>query len=173
MRLMQALKKNYRRRGMTFVELVIAIAITSIIILGTGIIVADSQAGWRKMYDKINGEAIRDAYMAKGRFDRIVRQADSGNILIDEDAGQWVEVYYPDQPGGTIDRYANFYINDNALNLEVGVKSPRQQLSNITLCGNVQSCVFEQQNKSIQMILILNDGEQANKMVCSAYLHNR
>jgi prepilin-type N-terminal cleavage/methylation domain-containing protein len=173
MRLIQALKKNSRHRGMTFIELVVAIAVTSIIMLGTVSILADSQKGWWKMYNKINAEAVRDAYMARGRFESVVRKSSILKVLIDEDAGQWVEVYYPDEAGGITNRYGNFYVSDGALNFEYGVIEPRETLGNEVICENVESCFFKRDDKSVQMILTLNDGENNNKMVCSAYLHNR
>ena len=80
---------------------------------------------------------------------------------------------YPDEAGGITNRYGNFYVSENTLNFEYGVIEPRETLGNEVICGNVESCIFKRDDKSVQMILTLNDGSQTYKMVCSAYLHNR
>ena len=159
-------------RGFTIIELIIVIAIMVIVILTIGMTLVDGQRSWSILYDRIYSDVVTDGYVARKKFDAVIRRASGERLLLD-DAGSWIEVYYyADDTSTVVDRYARFYVADDALNVEYGQLSPKTTLSVETVCGNVSSCVFKQAGKSVQMILKLDDGEQDNTIVCSAVLHN-
>ncbi len=159
-------------RGFTIVELIIAAAIIVIVVLAIGIALVDGQRGWSILYDSIYSDVITDGYVARKKFDVVIRRASGERFLLDN-AGSWVEVYYYASGSSPIvDRYARFYVAGGNLYVEYGQLSPKTTLSVETVCGNVSSCVFKQAGKSLQMILKLDDGDQDNTIVCSAVLHN-
>ena len=159
-------------RGFTIIELIIAMAIIVIVVLAIGIALVDGQRGWSILYNRIYSDVVTDGYVARKKFDVVIRRASGERLLLD-DADSWVEVYYyASDSSPIVDRYARFYVAGDNLYVEYGQLSPKTTLSVETVCGNVSSCVFKQAGKSVQMILKLDDGEQDNTIVCSAVLHN-
>ena len=169
-------KKRKIRYGLTIVELSIVIAISSIVILGVGIVLADSAHSWQKMYERANGQVETDTLIAQKTFNAIVRKAISTNFLLDA-GGRWVEVYYSSSVDSTFaDRYARFYCTgdpNGQVNVDYGQRNPKQTLSTQTLCNNVSSCVFKSSGKSILMILTISKGSLTLTTASSAFLHNR
>jgi hypothetical protein len=152
--------------------LIIAIAIIIIVVLAIGMVLVDGQRGWSTQYDRIYSDVVTDGYVARKKFDAVIRRASGERLLLD-DAGSWIEVYYyADDTSTVVDRYARFYVANDTLNVEYGQLSPKTTLSVETVCGNVSSCVFKQAGKSVQMILKLDNGDQDNTIVCSAVTHN-
>jgi hypothetical protein len=172
-------RNGCRRRcssGLTLVELSIVMVISVIVLLGLGIVLADSEYSWQKMYERANGQVETDTLVAQKTFDAIVRKAVSDNFLLDT-GGHWVEVYYCSSVDlDSADRYARFYcIGDpnRQLNVEYGQLNPKQTLSTQTLCNNVSSCVFKNSGKSIFMILTLSKGSLTLTTVSSAFMNNK
>jgi len=169
-------KKRKLRYGVTLVELSIVIAISVIVILGVGIVLADSAHSWQKMYERANGQVETDTSVALKTFNAIVRRAISTNFLLDA-GGRWVEVYYSSSVDLALaDRYARFYYTgdpNGQVNVEYGQRNPKQTLATQTLCNNVSSCVFKKSGKSILMILTLSRGSLTLTTASSAFLHNR
>jgi len=160
------------RRGITIVELIIAMVCSIIVIIAVGVALADSSRGWRKMYERVHADIVEDGLVARRRFDSVIRQASSIAAHTAED-GSWMEVYYYDSSSSTeLDRYARFFKSGDDLMLETGVLFPKSTTTMQTICGNVQSCVFKHLHKGAQMTLTLNDGEKSNTVVTSAYMHN-
>ena len=160
-------------RGFTIIELIIAMAIIVIVVLAIGIALVDGQRGWSILYNRIYSDVVTDGYVARKKFDVVIRRASGERFSLDNAGSSWVEVYYYASGSSPIvDRYARFYVAGGNLYVEYGQLSPKTTLSVETVCGNVSSCVFKQAGKSVQMILKLDDGEQDNTIVCSAVLHN-
>ena len=146
-----------------------------IVILGIGIILADSQRGWHRMYNRVYSDVVVDSYVARKRFDVVIRKASSENFLLD-DAGSWIEVYYyADGNSVVVDRYARFYESDDddQLNVEYGKLNPRETLTTQTVCENVSDCIFKRAGRSAQMILTLDNGSQTATVTSSAVMHNQ
>ena len=160
-------------QGFTIVELVITAAIMSIIALAIGVVIVDSQSSWNVMYDRVNSDVVTDGYVARKKFDAVMRQA-SREKLIFGDSGGSVEVYYyADGSSTAVDRYARFYSSDGDLNFEYGQLEPRATLGVETICANVSACTFRQAGRSVQMVLALDDGRQTNTVVSSALPQNQ
>ncbi|UCC97584.1 MAG: prepilin-type N-terminal cleavage/methylation domain-containing protein [Phycisphaerales bacterium] len=159
--------------GFTLVELVITAAIASIVALAIGVVIVDSQSSWNAMYDRVNSDVVTDGYVARKKFDVVMRKA-SGDKLVLGDAGGSIEVYYyADASSTVVDRYARFYASDDDLNLEYGQLDPRVTLDVETVCANVSACTFKQVGRSIQMILTLDNGTHSNTVVSSAVTQNQ
>ncbi len=165
-------KRLAASRGLTLMELIIAMAIMLIVVLAIGIALVDGQRGWSIQYDRIYSDVITDGYVARRKFDAVMRTASREKFLLD-DAGSWVEVYYyANDDSAVVDRYARFYVTNGNLNVEYGQLDPKETLSVETVCGDVSSCTFEQLGRSIQMILTLDNGTQTNTVISSAVTHN-
>jgi prepilin-type N-terminal cleavage/methylation domain-containing protein len=165
-------KRLAASRGFTLVELIIAMAIMLIVVLAIGMALVDGQRGWSIQYDRIYSDVVTDGYVARRKFDAVMRTASREKFLLD-DAGSWVEVYYyADDTSTVVDRYARFYVADGNLNVEYGQLNPKETLSVETVCGDVSSCTFEQLGRSIQMILTLDNGTRTNTVISSAVTHN-
>ncbi len=165
-------KRLAASRGLTLMELIIAMAIMLSVGLAIGIALVDGQRGWSIQYDRIYSDVITDGYVARRKFDAVMRTASRDKFLLD-DAGSWVEVYYyANDDSAVVDRYARFYVANGNLNVEYGQLDPKETLSVETVCGDVSSCTFEQLGRSIQMILTLDNGTQTNTVISSAVTHN-
>jgi len=165
-------KKLTASRGFTLIELIIATAIMFIVILAIGIALVDGQRGWSIQYDRIYSDVVTDGYVARRKFDAVMRTASREKFRIDP-AGGWVEVYYYANDASTVvDRYAYFYTANGDLNVEYGLYPNKETLSVETVCGDVSSCTFKQLGRSIQMILKLDNGTQTNTVISSAVTHN-
>ncbi len=68
------LKRKHRtQRGFTLIELAMAAAISTIVILGVGVLLVDSQRGWIRMYNRIYSDVVTDSYVARKTFDVVIR----------------------------------------------------------------------------------------------------
>ena len=166
-------KKLTTQRGFTYIELMIAIMIAAIVISGVGIILVEGQRGWNTMYNRVCSGVMADSYVVRRMFDSVIRQASGENVLLD-DTGRWLEVYYyADGDSAVVDRYARFYEADGRLNVEYGKLNPRETLSTQTVCENVSGCVFKTAGQSAQMILTLENDSQTVTVASSAVMHNQ
>ncbi|MFC1605041.1 type II secretion system protein J [Planctomycetota bacterium] len=166
-------KRPKAPRGFTLVELMITMVIMLVVGLAIGVVIVDGQTGWNTMYDRMNSDVVTDGYVARKKFDAVMRSASRGQALVDADGG-WIEVYSYASPASTVvDRYSRFYVSDGDLNLEYGQVDPRSTLSVDTVCGNVTACTFQQAGTSTQMTLTLDNGTQTNTIVSSAVTHNQ
>jgi prepilin-type N-terminal cleavage/methylation domain-containing protein len=160
-------------QGFTLVELMITTTIMLIVGLAIGVVIVDGQSGWSFMYDRINSDVVTDGYVARKKFDAVIRDASREKVLLDG-AGSWVEVYYYSTPSSAVvDRYARFYVADGDLNFEYGQLQPRATLGVETVCENVTSCTFKQAGQSVEMILTLDNGTQTNTIITSAITNNK
>lgn len=147
------------RNGLTLLEAMISIAISTIVILAVAVALVDSQKAWGNMYNNINSDVAVQSLTACKRFDAVVRKASINNFFIDP-AGTWVEVDYYSIPSPSItsvDRYTRFAWQNGLLTCEYGSLSPKTTIGTQTLCRNVTACKFVQVGSSIQMFLTLND----------------
>lgn len=167
-------KKGPRaRKGFTLVELMITTVIMLVVGLAIGVVIVDGQTGWNTMYDRLNSDVVTDGYVAKKKFDVVMRSASRAQSKVASD-GSEIEVDSYASPASTVvDRYSRFYVSDGDLNLEYGQIDPRSTLSVDTVCGNVTACTFQQIGTSIQMALTLDNGTQVNTIVTSAVTHNQ
>ena len=72
------LPNKRQQSGLTLIELVVAIAICVIPILGAGVLLAGSSRTWQQIYDDAHSPARQDAFAIMASIQRIGRQA---NVL--------------------------------------------------------------------------------------------
>jgi len=165
-------KRLSASRGFTLTELVAGIAIMVFVVLAIGMALVDGQRGWNHMYDRIYSDVVTDGYVARRKFDAVLRKA-SGETFSLAGNGSWVEVYYyASDASAVLDRYARFYTSGRKLNVEYGQPNPRSTLNIETVCANVSGCTFQQLGRSIQMVLKLDNGTQKNTVITSAIMNN-
>lgn len=165
-------KKLTASRGFTLIELIMAMAIMIFVVLAIGMALVDGQRGWNNMFNRVYSYVVTEGYVARRKFDAVLRKASREKFLIDP-AGSWVEVYYYATDASTdLDCYARFYTAGNKLSIEYGQLNPTSTLSTETVCQNVSSCTFKQLGRSIQMVLKLDDGKQTNTVITSAVTNN-
>jgi prepilin-type N-terminal cleavage/methylation domain-containing protein len=173
MRTIMMKKRPRDLRGFTLVELMITMVIMLVVGLAIGVVIVDGQSSWSHMYDSMNSDVVTDGYVARKKFDVVMRNASREKILLG-DAGGWIEVYYyASHLSKVVDRYVRFYAADGDLNIENGQLDPRATLDVETVCGNVTACTFRSVGQSTQMILTLDNGTRANTIVTSAVTQNQ
>jgi len=159
--------------GFTIVELVITTVVMIIVGSAIGVVIIDSQRGWNLMYNCVNSNVVTDGYVARKKFDSIIRKACGENITLD-DTGSWMEVYYYASDSSTApDRFACFYEADGYLHVAHGKLDTKVTLDVETICGNVSDCKFIRVGRSAQMILKLDNGTHKNTVISSAVTHNQ
>jgi hypothetical protein len=166
------MKINKMKKAITLVELMIAIAVSTIVMLAISVVLVDSQKAWGRIYHDINSDVAVQSMVACKRFDAVIRSASSNNCFIDP-AGNWVEVYsYSSANAANPDRYAHLAWQGNQLTYEYGSLGPKTTIGIQTLCENVTACKFTKVGSSIQMVLTLNDNTRAVTIASSNVMNN-
>jgi len=165
------------RSAITLIELMITIMVASIVMLSIGFLLVDNQRGYNRMYGRVLGEVVTDAYVTRKAFDATCRKASAKKYRLGLD-GDFIEVYYyQDVNSPEIDRYASFYRRGDELMVDYGVveaetwniKSP---FSTVRLAKNVRAVTFSADACSVRMVLRLDNGREAMTVTTSAVRHN-
>jgi len=161
------------QHGFTLIELIIAITASLIVMLGLGLVLANSQDSWNQLYTRAFSNVVGDSNVAGIKFKSIIRKASQKGYVV-ENKGTGIEVYYYNNAdSNNVDRYAHFYESDGDLNLELGKLNPRETLEVQTVCTNVTECLFTAAGRSAQMTLTLDNGSRKISTVSCAFLHNQ
>ena len=75
-------KRQISARGFTLTELITAMAIMIFVILAIGVALVDGQRGWNFMYDRVYSDVVTDGYVARRKFDAVMRKASREKFLI-------------------------------------------------------------------------------------------
>ena len=160
------------RKGLTLTELMVTIAVSTIVVLAVAVALSDGQRAWGRMYGDINSEVAVQSLTACKRFDAVVRQSSGQNVSVDP-AGNWVEVYsYSDTSAANPDRYARFSWEGSELTYEYGSLEPKTTIGIQTLCSNVTACKFVKVGRAIQMLLTLDDNTRSETVASSNVMNN-
>jgi prepilin-type N-terminal cleavage/methylation domain-containing protein len=165
-------KKHPVPTGFTLVEITIAMVVMVITAASISTILVNNLTGWSRLYDSAYSDVMVDGYVAKNKFETVIRKASSTNISLD-DNGAWAEVYSYNSTFSYIpDRYALFYTSGKDLKLEQGQLNPKTRLNVETVCTNISQCKFSRTGSSVQMELKLDSGTQTNTVLISAVPQN-
>ena len=166
--------KITKTKGFTLTELMIAMVISIVVILGLGFVLADSHQGWQSAYEKAHSDIVTGGQAARRRFDAIIRKASSQSIKLGTGGSEVKVYYYNSSASSELDRYARFYVQSNQLKIDYGnlVSSSEVRQSTQTVCSDVSSCTFTNTGDSVQMVLVLDDGSNTITTVSSAVAHN-
>lgn len=167
------------RRGFTLTELTIVILMAAFVTLSIGVALVDSQRGWSRMYNRVNNGTVADGYVARKAFDAVVRKSSIKRELVSADKDE-LEVYYYEDPETStrLDRYARFYLSEGEEELLVDYGeldaggNPQGSTYTVTLARSVQNVYFTVSGASVQMVLELDDGDEALTVISSAVRHN-
>ena len=172
-------KTEKKSSGFTLVELMVAMAAASLLVLGSGTVLFHTYRSWSETYDKVHGDVATDGYVAKRAFAAAVRKSSVGaKEPIIADSGQSLEVYYYSSISSTKpDRYTRFYIQQAKLLADYGrldsfTDLPTTAGRTVTLANNVNSVNFTITGTSVRMTLDLNDGNRDMLVACSALRHS-
>lgn len=164
------------RQGFTLTEMVVTMMAGTIVIGTVGAVLVNSQRGWNRMYDRVYGDVVTGAYVAKKTFDKVVRQSSIKRVRL---GNSEVEVYYYNdaETSTMLDRYACFYVTSGReLMVDYGELSadgtPQAALSTMALARNVEAVDFSVVGASIQMILRLDNGSESLTVASTAVRHN-
>ncbi len=160
------------RQGVTLIELMITISIAWIVLFAVGVYIVDMQRGYGRMYGRVHGNLVRDAYVARRAFDGVVRKS-ARNYTVDPE-GQWLTMdYWEDDEQELPDCTATFYREGTQLVLGTDLAG---SVTTETLANNVIGCEFCMTGPSAQMILKLDDPDDNRgpvRIVSSAVQHNQ
>ena len=166
------------RRGVTLMELVVAILITSIVMLGAAVIIVDAHRGWNSLYQRIHGDVLNDAYYSRMRFDAMCRKADGGIVRLEADV-PLIELYYYSVPnvGNVVDLspdlFVQFYLNGTELIQDIGDIATSTVTSSEVIARDVTELNFSADTgRGAQMLLTLNNGQEAITVTCGSTRHN-
>lgn len=169
------MKMKQKYAGFTLTELILAIAVSSILLLAIGVVMLDTQRGWLDSYAKVHGGVATDAAVAKTAFDKVVRK--SSRTLYYFNAIDDITVYYYSDwlASPELDRYARFYrstTDPSCFYVEHGDLTTSQILAQVLLASTVMDLEFRALNGAIEMKLALQDDRESTTMVSTAILHN-
>lgn len=170
------------RRGLTLVELTIAMLASSIMFLAIAGVLTSNHKQWNQTYERVHGDIVTDAYATRLTFDRIVRQASIYECypLDLVSTSMTLYLYTNIQNLGTdppLNRYATFTFNGTELILEQG---PYDDVSGVAgsadssqvLARHVTSCSFWRTGPCIHLAMVLNDGSTNLPVAMTATRHN-
>ena len=171
-------KYSKNKKGITLVELMVTILISTIVIAGIGVTMVDSQRAFRQMYERTEGDVVTDAYVARAVFERICRKASIRRCApAIGTLGSFAEVYYyNDANSPSPDRYANFRVSNGSLLVDNGIyvesTKGKTLASTETLAKNVTASQFAVRGATVVMTLTLQKEGHAATVSCSAVRYN-
>lgn len=162
---MTRIRNLHRNKGLTLTEVVVAMAIVGIITLGIGVLLANSQKNWGRLFGRVYGNTATDSFAIQQAFDTVCRKASLRKCVLSP-FGDSLELYYWDSgsTASTPDNYARFYQDNDAARVEYGRLQPgtwqpdmSQPTTTVTLASSVDSLNFTVEGTSIQMYLTYLD----------------
>ena len=161
--------------GFSITELILAIAISSILVLTMGVVMVDTQRGWMDSYAKVHGGAATDAAVSKAAFDKVVRKASRSIYYFDADDDMTVHYYNNWLTSTEPDRSARFYRsteNPSEMYIQHSDIETSEVLAEVLLATNVADLEFKPISGGLEMKLALDDGREATTVITTALLHN-
>ncbi|MEN8126839.1 MAG: prepilin-type N-terminal cleavage/methylation domain-containing protein [Planctomycetota bacterium] len=118
------MKQNHtdnRRKGFTLIELVVVIATVSIMTLGVGVLLANSQKSFGSLFGRVYSDSTINSFSAQQAFDAVCRKASLRRHVLSE-SGDSLELYYWDNTStaSVPENYAHFYQLGDGLFVEYG-----------------------------------------------------
>jgi Tfp pilus assembly protein PilW len=161
-------------RGMTLMELTIAMATSSVLFLAIMNMLAASQKQFNQTYDRVTGNVVNDSYVARRVFDRIIRKASADYTLPSEGPSTSIEVRFYSTTGlSAPDQFAKFEWDSGTQTLLLSQGDIGTTPAGLVIARNVTSCTFDRSGKCIHMALILDDGTTNQTVTVTATRHNQ
>jgi prepilin-type N-terminal cleavage/methylation domain-containing protein len=167
------------KKGLTLIELMVAMALSTICVLAVGSVLSDSQKAWNQTYTKANSSIMLDSHLASKAFEATIRKASCERYLLDppdaDGHSHWVEVYYyASEASATTDRYARMYVDNGGIfYIETGIIDPRETLSINPICNHVTELSFSGSGRCIRMQMTLSNNNDDVSFISSAVPQNQ
>jgi|GEM_PF-546434 len=171
------------KKGLTLIELMVALALATICMLAVGAVLSDSQKAWNQTYTKANSSIMLDSHLASKAFEATIRKASSEKYLLDTTDHLWVEVYYfASNDSNTPDSYACLQVQDGKFYIDHGTLPSPTQLNGIPdppqdpdnyICKNVTAFSFSGSGRCIRLQMTLSDNNSDVSFVSSAAPQNQ
>ena len=144
--------KIKKQKGVTIVELMMAIVVAAIVTFGVAIMLVDNLKGWNTMYNRMHSNTAEQCYEVRRVFDRVIRSACVGRSVSVSDDEVIVDYFdYPSSGSPYLCR-ANFKYSGNTLTINCTRVSNSQVVESMTI-PNITQCNFTLCGRSIQMRL--------------------
>ena len=166
-----------RLRGITLLEITVAMIIGVIVVFSTGITLLDGHKGWQKIYRRINGPVANDSYVTETMFRSIIRKSSRNRYRVGT-YGQSLEVYYYSDGALTKpDRYARFYTTDRNMFVDQGqINADTYTALNVDttlkLASTIDSATFSVCGTTASAFLRMQHNEESANVVISAIRQN-
>ena len=165
------------KKGFSLIEMIVAMAAVSVIVLGIGVFLSNGQRNWNDLFDRVYNDSNIDGFAVQQVFDSVCRKASMRKATISDDS-QTLELYYWNA-GSTAsipECYARFYVSNDDLyvehgTLQSGTWTPDSRTAYIKVADDIDSLKFDVQGASVQMYMTCQD-EEAMPVVCSSVRHN-
>ena len=170
-------KRITKQSGFTIIELMMTILIASVAILGISGVLADSYKGYNRMFTRVHGNIVVDAYVARLKFDKICRMARAGSATVDTTVPFLRVEYYsaPNlgaNPNLGPDMFAKFSLSGTNFVVTTGAigTAGNQEI----IANNVNQLKFSApvDGKTVQMVMTLADTNHAITVTCGSIMHN-
>jgi len=175
-------KKTKNKKGVTLMELMIAIGIAAVVTFAVAIMLADNLRAWSTMYNRMHSDEAENVYAVRRIFDRAVRSASRYNTPSIEDnrlAVNYIE--YPEGGGTPFKCQALFVYSGTTLTVTCSeiIGSVVQPPFESWTIPNVIQCRFKQATepgRAIQMLLTIDNTignqQQTFDIYACAYLNS-
>ena len=151
--------KTKSQKGLTLIELMIAIVAGTILVLAAGIVLFIGHTSWNKAWKKVNLQ--REASYAMLSMSRSVKAATSAQV---EDDGKAVVIY---GDGDSI-RFSHVVdANDNDLTYQIGLEQPQTIIN-----GKVEYLQFNVQGNKVTIDLKLKEDDVQTHFVSTVMMRN-
>ena len=170
---------NIRNNGFTMTEILVVIATVSIVTLGTGVLLANGQKSWGRLFDRVYSDQTVGSFTVQQAFNTVCRKASLRKYVLNGAANS-LELYYWDtvSTASTPEKYARFYCSGETMYVEYGTLAagtwqPDEgtAATTIKLAEGVESLKFTVQGTSVQMFLTFADRDM-RPVVCASVRHN-
>ena len=168
------------RPGFTLLEMAIGIIAAAILTMSVGILLADGQKYYNRLYTRVNGTGATDTYVVRQAFDAICRKSSWRKCIISPDGSELTLYYYRTGSTSIIpDQYAWFYISDGQLFVEHGdlksgtwIPDTSIAATQVFLASRVNKVKFSMQGTAVSVLLFFEQQTEALPVGCTAVRHN-
>jgi len=175
---MKLSKRKINRFGFTLVEMMMTVVIVSVVVLGLANVMAEAHRSYAKMYERVHGNVVSDAYFARLRFDKVCRMAARGDATLDTSTPSLKVLYYsvPNVSWAADlepNSFATFYLSGSDLMFDTGTIGAAVTTTEI-IASNVTELQFSVpvDGRNAQMIMTLADASNSITVTCSSVMHN-
>jgi len=173
-------KSGIFRSGFTLLEMAIGIIAAAVLTMSVGVLLADGQKYYNRLYTRVNGPSATDTYVVRQAFDAICRKASWRKCIISPDNSELTLYYYRTGSTSLIpDQYAHFYISDGQLfvehrDLKSGTWIPDTSIdtTQVLLASQVNEVKFSTQGTAVSILLFFEQQTGALPVSCTAVRHN-